>query len=77
MKSIHISIDETLLAELDRIAGELGLSRSAYVRQALAAALSRQAIARLDVHYATSYTDVPASSPARDEWAALRDWGAP
>ncbi len=35
MKTIHITIDELLLDEVDRVAAELCTTRSAFIREAL------------------------------------------
>jgi metal-responsive CopG/Arc/MetJ family transcriptional regulator len=42
MKTIQITIDEALLADVDRAVDELGANRSAFIRNALQAALHRR-----------------------------------
>jgi hypothetical protein len=46
MKNVQITLDEKLLAEVDRVCAPLGLNRSQAVRQALRDWLRRHAIER-------------------------------
>ena len=46
MKTVQMTLEPTLLTQVDRVARQLGLTRSAFTRQALRAAIER---ARIEV----------------------------
>lgn len=52
MKTIQITIDESLLEEADRVIHDLDTTRSAFIRSALQAALQRHEIERLERQHA-------------------------
>lgn len=58
-KTIHLTIDDTLLAEVDSTSAELGMSRSAFIRQALWQAVERLRVARLERQHAEGYARFP------------------
>ena len=48
MKTIRMTIDESLLEDVDRTVTALHTTRSAFIRDALVLALRRQAVAELE-----------------------------
>ena len=50
MKTVQLTLDEPLVAEVDRVVKELGTSRSAFTRSALRAALEADARAPASSH---------------------------
>lgn len=48
MKTIQMTIDESLLEDVDRVVATLQTSRSAFFREALVAALCRETVAELE-----------------------------
>jgi metal-responsive CopG/Arc/MetJ family transcriptional regulator len=84
MKTIQMTIDEGLLAEVDEAIRAMDTTRSAFIRQALTVALKRRRIAELERRHAEGYArfpvqpgefDVPETSLAwGDAWGVA--WGA-
>ncbi|HXF62087.1 MAG TPA: ribbon-helix-helix domain-containing protein [Caldilineaceae bacterium] len=77
MKTIQMTIDETLLADVDRAVDELGTNRSAFIRDALQAALHRHAIEKLEARHAAGYAAQPMTPEEEADWTSLRAWGEP
>jgi metal-responsive CopG/Arc/MetJ family transcriptional regulator len=77
MKTIQMTIDETLLAEVDRTVDELGTNRSAFIRDALQSALRRHALEKLEARHAAGYAAQPMTDEEQADWEKLRDWGEP
>lgn len=59
MKTIQITIDEPTLEELDRALGEIGESRSAYMRNLVRKALKERRIKELERQQAEGYRRFP------------------
>jgi metal-responsive CopG/Arc/MetJ family transcriptional regulator len=75
MKTIQMTIDEPLLAEVDRVIQALNTTRSAFVRQALQLALRRYKIAKMEEQHAEGYARHPVESGEFDVWADEQVWG--
>jgi metal-responsive CopG/Arc/MetJ family transcriptional regulator len=76
MKTIQMTIDEPLLTKVDRTIAELQITRSAFIRAALEAALRRHDIQKLERQHAQGYAQQPATSDEFDAWADEQHWGA-
>jgi Arc/MetJ family transcription regulator len=76
VKTIQMTIDEPLLAEVDRVIGELHTTRSAFIREALEAALRRHAIRKLEQQHAQGYAQHPVKPGEFDMWTDEQHWGA-
>ncbi len=76
MKTIQMTIDEPLLAEVDRVSAELNTTRSAFIREALEAALRRHRVAELEQQHAQGYAKHPVEPGEFDVWIAEQAWGA-
>jgi len=59
VKTIRITIDEPLLAEIDKAAAELGMSRSALMCRATRKALGRLQIRKREIEDAEAYARQP------------------
>lgn len=68
MKVIHITIDEPLLEEVDRLTAALKIPRSAFIRDALRAAIRRHTIAALEKQHARAYALHPQEPDEVDIW---------
>ena len=55
MKTIQMTMDESLLEEVDQVSQNLKTSRSAFIRGALQLALCRHAIEKLEQQHAQGY----------------------
>jgi len=68
MRTIQITIDEPLLAEVDRAMQQLGITRSAFIRNALELALKQQKITLLERRHQEGYTKKPVEPAEFDIW---------
>lgn len=76
MKTIQMTIDEPLLTEVDQVITELHTTRSAFIREALKAAIQHHTIQKLEQQHAQGYAQYPVDPGEVDEWADEQDWGA-
>ncbi len=74
MKTIQMTIDEPLLAEVDRLIAELSITRSAFIRDALKAAIRKKTIAVLEERHAQAYAKQPMTSDEFDIWLPEQVW---
>ncbi len=77
MKTIQITIDESLLDEVDRATRDLKTNRSAFIREAVKLALQRSLIGRLEAAHAKGYADKPEAPGEVDIWEDEQAWGQP
>ena len=75
MKTIQVTIDETLLDEVDRAIMTLDTTRSAFVREALKQALQRYRIEQLEKQEAEAFARLPMDPEEVLEWQAEQVWG--
>jgi metal-responsive CopG/Arc/MetJ family transcriptional regulator len=59
MKTILMTIDEDLLADVDRVIAELRTTRSAFIRSALSLALRQHRVQLLERRHAEGYARGP------------------
>ncbi len=75
MKTVQMTIDDGLLEKVDRASQSLGLPRSAFIRQALEAALRDLKIAQLERQHVAGYQRKPPVEGEFDVWEAEQAWG--
>ena len=75
MKTIQMTIDEELLAEVDDVVHELQSNRSAFMRDALQLALQQLRIRRLESQHRRGYQQQPMQTDDFAEWEAEQVWG--
>lgn len=75
MKTIQMTIDEPLLAEVDRVIQALDTTRSAFIREALQLALQKYQIAEMEQRHAQGYAHHPVEPGEFDVWEAEQAWG--
>ena len=75
MKTIQMTIDETLLADVDRAVDEMGTNRSLFIRHALQNALRQHAVEKLEARHAAGYAAHPVPEDEIGEWASEQVWG--
>lgn len=75
IKTIQMTIDESLLQQVDRTVQDLNTTRSAFIRLALEQALRHYQVRRLEERDEVGYTAVPATTAETDEWATEQAWG--
>lgn len=59
MKTVQMTIDEPLLEEVDRLTAALNTTRSAFIRDALQAAIRKHTIATLEEQHTQGYARYP------------------
>jgi metal-responsive CopG/Arc/MetJ family transcriptional regulator len=77
MKTIQMTIDERLLKSVDKMTRARKTTRSAFIRDALAAEIRRQQIREDEVRHAEGYASKPVASGEFDTWLGEQDWGTP
>ncbi len=75
METIELKIDESLLAEIDRVARRLSISRDDFARLALELALRNQKTIALERQHAQGYTSHPVKPDEFDGWESEQVWG--
>lgn len=75
MKTIQMTIDEPLLAEVDRTIQILETTRSAFIREALQLALQRQRIVEMERRHAEGYARHPVKPDEFEIPESEHAWG--
>jgi len=75
LKTIHMTIDDDLLGEVDRLTPTLQTTRSAFIRSALQLALRHHAMLEKEQQHARGYAQHPVASGEFDVWEAEQSWG--
>ena len=70
MKTIQMTIDEGLLAEVDRVIRSLETNRSAFIRSALKLAIKKHKIREMEKRHARGYAKYPVE---KDEFEICED----
>ena len=74
MKTIQMTIDESLPEEVDKVTQDLKTTRSAFIRSALQLALQQHAMAKLEQQHADGYTKHPVTPGEFDVWESEQAW---
>ena len=77
MKTIQMTIDEVLLAEVDRTVKAIDTTRSAFIRQALQLALRQQKIVEMERQHAEGYIRHPVQPGEFEIPESEHAWGSP
>ena len=75
MKTVQMTLDEDLVAAVDKVARRLGTTRSAFAREALRAALTRIQIKELERKHRQGYLRKPVKRGEFSVWEAEQVWG--
>lgn len=75
MKTIQMTINDSLLAQLDFAAEELATTRSAFIREAVQKALRQHRIRQLEQQHAAGYARHPVEPGEFDVWDTELTWG--
>ena len=75
MKTIQMTIDAKLLKAVDKLTRARKTSRSAFIRQAVAAQLRNEQIRELEAQHIAGYLANPVTKGEFDAWGAEQDWG--
>jgi metal-responsive CopG/Arc/MetJ family transcriptional regulator len=77
MRTIQMIIDEPLLLEIDKVTQILDTTRSAFIREALQAALRQYRITQMERQQAEGYARHPVLPGEFDDWESEQAWGEP
>jgi antitoxin component of RelBE/YafQ-DinJ toxin-antitoxin module len=74
METIQLTIDESLLTELQRATNALHMTPSDFMRVALERALEQREIIAKERRDAEGYARYPQSAQEIEEWESEQDW---
>jgi metal-responsive CopG/Arc/MetJ family transcriptional regulator len=74
MKTVQMTIEPKLVAEVDRLARRLGVTRSAFTRRALQAEVTRIRVEELEHRHREGYRRKPVRRGELDAWTAEQAW---
>jgi len=77
MRTVQLTLDEDLVEAVDKVAAELGTSRSGFTREALWAALARARERALEQKHRDGYRRKPAKRGEFSLWENEQAWGTP
>ena len=76
MTNIQLSIEDTLVAEIDRVIKPLAITRADFVRDALESALRQHKIRLLEKQHEEGYRKYPVMPGEFDGWESEQVWEA-
>jgi metal-responsive CopG/Arc/MetJ family transcriptional regulator len=74
IKTVQMTIDESLLERVDAAVEELGTNRSAFMREALENALKQRHIKTLEQQHRAGYEQLPQTPDEFDIWQDEQLW---
>ena len=74
MKTVQMTLDDSLVTAVDKAAKELGTTRSAFTREALRAALRRIEIRKMEQKQCQGYQRKPVKHGEFSDWEAEQIW---
>jgi metal-responsive CopG/Arc/MetJ family transcriptional regulator len=74
MKTIQMTLQEPLLEQVNEVVKELGMTRSAFIRNALQQALQQFETAKLERKHRAGYARYPVQPGEFDLWEAEQSW---
>lgn len=77
MQTIELTIEESLLAEVDRVTRSLSMTRAAFVRVALELALRNEKTLAMEQQHAEGYARRLAEPGEFDGWETAQVWSEP
>jgi len=75
MKTVQMTLEESLVKEVDRLTRKLKTTRSAFTRAALRSAIRRHSVAELEARHRRGYESKPVEAGEFDVWEAEQTWG--
>ena len=77
MRTVQMTLDEDLVATVDRVIKRLGTTRSAFTRKALKMALREVQMSELERKHREGYRRKPVQRGEFDIWEAEQVWVEP
>jgi CopG family transcriptional regulator / antitoxin EndoAI len=75
MKTIQMTLDDDLVATVDRAVKKLKTTRSAFARKALWDAIKQLHVAELERRHKKGYGHYPVGKSEFSIWESEREWG--
>ena len=75
LKTIQMTIDSSMLEEVNDVVAQLDVTRSAFIRDALGTALKAYRLRELRRLDEEGYRLIPQNDEEVEEWATVQDWG--
>ncbi len=75
MKTVQMTLDETLVKEVDKAAKRLGKTRSSFTREALRSALKEIRVKELEARQREGYRRHPVKRGEFSVWESEQVWG--
>ena len=75
MKTVQMTLDEELLAAVDKMVRKLKTTRSAFTRKALMDAIERLNVSRLEQRHIQGYAQRPVAKDEFSVWENEQKWG--
>ncbi len=77
MKTIELTIEESVLAEVDQATQALEMTREDFVRTALERAVRQRELIALEQRHIRGYINQPQTPEEAAEWEDEQVWGEP
>jgi metal-responsive CopG/Arc/MetJ family transcriptional regulator len=77
MKTVQMTLDENLIASVDKVAKRLGTTRSGFTRQALKTALREVRINELEQKHREGYKRKLVKRGEFEDWETEQVWAEP
>jgi metal-responsive CopG/Arc/MetJ family transcriptional regulator len=75
MKTVQMTLDESLVKAVDNAAKKLGTIRSAFTREALRSALKETRVKELEAKHREGYRRKPVKRGEFSAWESEQAWG--
>ncbi|MBI2059612.1 MAG: ribbon-helix-helix protein, CopG family [Nitrospirae bacterium] len=75
MKTVQMTLDDDLVSQVDRVAGRLGTTRSAFARRALREALEKLRILEQERKHRDGYARKAVQRGEFSVWESEQAWG--
>lgn len=75
MRTVQMTLEDELVQQVDRAAGKLGKTRSAFTREALRHALLRLREEEMERQHRHGYLALPVEPGEFDDWEDEQSWG--
>jgi metal-responsive CopG/Arc/MetJ family transcriptional regulator len=74
LKTVQMTMEPKLISEVDRVAHRLGVTRSAFTRRALQAAIDRIRVEEWERRHREGYRRKPVRRGEFDAWTSEQVW---
>jgi metal-responsive CopG/Arc/MetJ family transcriptional regulator len=77
MRTVQMTLDDDLVAAVDRAVKRMGTTRSAFTRKALRAAIEKAHVAEMERRHREGYKRKPAKPGEFGDWESEQVWVEP